>query len=280
MSGLRKLGVALLLVAIVAGLSAWLFGIKRIRAGVEPSTDLYGEWDALLTKHVHPDGVDYEGLKADEATLRRVVATFEEVGPKSTPDRFADRDHELAYYVNAYNALTLLGVVEHHPVSSIQDVHGLIEPKPGFGFFWGLRFGLDGRSINLYDLENSIIRGYDDARIHAAINCASASCPTLSSRAYRPETLSDQLDAATRAFVGSDTHVRSVEGAVELSSIFTWFRGDFESHATTLGLEGSTLAWIEHYSADPTRREAAANARQQGHELRYVDYDWSLNARP
>jgi hypothetical protein len=282
--GLKITLGTIMALTMLAGLGSWLVGLELVRAGVEPTAadgDLYAGWDALLARHVHPDGVDYDGLAAEEAALRGFVATLEGLGPKSNPDRFPTENDRLAYYINAYNALTLLGVIEHHPIDTIHDVRGRIEPTPGFGFFWGQRFKLDGRGLNLYDLENKIIRPkFGDARIHAAINCASGSCPTLSSRAYRPETLDAQLDAATRDFVGSDDHVRYGDGVVHLSSIFTWFAEDFEAHARGLDLPAHTLAFVEHYSADVGRREAAAKARAEGWSLEFMDYDWSLNRRP
>ena len=287
MSVRAKIGLgALGLLGVVAGLAGWMLGLHAVRPGVEPHTvtgaaDLYAEWNDLLGRHVYTDGVDYEGLEEDEDILRRFAAILGELGPRSRPELFPDPAAQLAYYINAYNALTLLGVIEHYPIDTIHDVRGLIEVTPGFGFFWALRFRLDGRPINLYRLENKIIRPrFGDARIHAAINCASGSCPTLLPAAFRGEALDAQLDAVTQAFVGSDQHVRLEDGVVHLSSIFTWFRGDFEAHATRSGQPADTLAFIEHFTVDPARRETVALARTEGWQRRYTDYDWSLNRRP
>lgn len=273
-------------VVMLGALAAWAVGLKTVDAGAEaeaPSTveALYAGWGALLDEHVAAEGVDYPGLARDAAQLRTFAATLAEVGPRSTPALFPTEQDRLAYNINAYNALTLLGVVEHHPITTIHEVRGAFEPTAGFGFFWALRFRLDGRGINLYDLENKVIRPeFGDARIHAAINCASGSCPTLQARPFLPSTLDAQLDAATAEFVGSDRHVRYADGVVHLSSIFTWFRGDFEAHAERLGLPADTMAFVEHYTADAARKELAASARAQGWELRFLNYDWSLNQRP
>ncbi len=280
--GAVVLGVGALLGAIVLG----LIGIRRLSSDAEALGDQelhsYATWTAFLGRHVHPDGVDYDGLLADE-DLARVVASFEASGPRSQPALFPTKQHELAYYINAYNALTLFGVASRWPIDSVQDVRGRIEVTPGFGFFWGLRFRLDRRGTNLYDLENKVIRPkYGDARIHAALNCASESCPTLQSTAFRAETLDVQLDDAARGFVGSDKHVRwdAEAKTVHLSSIFTWFRSDFEQHSRALGSDAETLAWIERYTQADDRRALAARARSEGWALSYTDYDWSLNRRP
>ncbi len=287
MSWRLKVGAVLVIVGAWLGVVVLgLIGIRSLSSDAEPLGEQelvdYATWTAFLGRHVHPDGVDYEGVLAD-GDLARVVASFEGSGPRTQPALFPTKQHELAYYINAYNALTLLGVASRWPIDSVQDVRGRIEVTPGFGFFWGLRFRLDRRGTNLYDLENKIIRPkYGDARSHAAINCASESCPTLQSSAFRAETLDTQLDGAARGFVGSDKHVRwdAEARAVHLSSIFTWFRGDFEQHSQALGGAADTLAWIERYTEADDRKALAAQARREGWALQYTDYDWSLNRRP
>lgn len=152
-------------------------------------------WNGALARWVREDRVDYARVLEDAHDLKRFAATLAVVGPTATPERFQTEDERLAYYINAYNALTLLGVVENWPISSVHDVRGWLNPRAGFGFFYGLRFPLDGGEINLYDLENDLIRGFRDARIHAAINCASNSCPPLAPFAYDAVALDGQPPA-------------------------------------------------------------------------------------
>lgn len=286
MSARAKLGLAaLLLIATGGAAMLGLIGIRKVAPGGEPLQEDelagYNAWSALLARHVAPSGVAYDSL-IEDPQLRSIAATFAEFGPRSRPELFPTRDHELAYHLNAYNVLTLLGVVDRWPIDSVQDVKGPIRLRAGFGFFYGLRFRLDGRGVNLYDLENKTIRPYGDARIHAAINCASASCPTLQGHAFVADSLDAQLDAATRGFVADDRHVRWDEAGrtVHLSSIFTWFDGDFAEHSAALGGEADTLAWIARYTEDPARQALAARARAEGWARTFVDYDWSLNRRP
>lgn len=239
----------------------------------------YTWWDGALVRWVRGDRVDYEAVRAEEPELRRFVATLAEVGPESTPDRFRTEPERLAYYLNAYNALVLFGVVDNWPISSVHDVRGWLDPRAGFGFFYGLRFPLDQRSTNLYDLENGVIRGFLDARIHAAINCASASCPALQGYAFESEALDEQLDEVTRAFCSSPTHVRVDEaaGTLRLSAIFDWYRSDFEEHARRLGRSATLVGFITAF-ADPSVAEAVGRADAEGFEVEIDAYDWSLNA--
>jgi hypothetical protein len=258
-------------------------GLRSIDADAEPMAlpaegfD-YGWWNAALGRWVRAGGVDYQAVVQDEADLRRFVATLAEAGPSSTPARFATEPEQLAYYINAYNALTLFGVIDNWPIASVQDVRGWLDPRAGFGFFYGLRFPLDGAEMNLYELENGIIRGYLDARIHAAINCASKSCPALAPHAFEAATLDEQLDAVTRAFCSSAPHVviDDEAGQIRLSAIFDWYKADFEEHARRLGRPATIDGFIGAF-ADPETAEALGRARKAEFEVTFQPYDWALN---
>lgn len=261
----------------------WLLGVRKVPANAEPlpveDAFPYDSWDRLLKTYVGEDGrVDYESLAASREPLRRFVATLGEVGPTTRPDLFPTEAHAFAWHINAYNAATLLGIVESWPNAGVHDIHGPLNPKDGFGFFWGLRFRLDGDWTNTYDLENAVMRTRYDARLHAAINCASASCPRLRPEAYRPEALEAQLESAVRELVRADVHVAydEAERVVALSPIFDWFAADFVAHAEALGAQASVLGWIEHYSDGP-RKRLAGRARAESWSVRWAVYDWSLN---
>ncbi len=257
-------------------------GFETVLAESEP---LSGEvaWDVLdevLAAAVGEDGsVNYTSLTASPGQLRSVAATFAEWGPNSAPGQFATKDDELAYFINAYNVLTLLGVVSHWPIGSVHDVHGRLNPKDGFGFFYGLRFELDGQRLNLYKLENSVIRTrFVDARFHAAINCASGACPRIRAEAYRGPELQSQLAEAAELFASEPPHVEVDDETrtIRLSMIYSWYAGDFEAHAATEGHGSEVLDWIQAHAAGPVADRLEA-ARSQGFAVEHVEYDWSLN---
>lgn len=274
--------VALLLLGLFgAALGAlWAVGFRDVDAHAEPlPTAPAYPYDALhrvLRAHVHAGRVDYRGLAADD-DLPRFVATLAETGPRSTPGFFAGEDARKAWAIDAYNAAVLFAVARAWPIGSVHDVRGAVEVQPGFGFFYAQRFALDGRRTNLYDFENDVVRAFGDARVHAAINCASASCPTLASEPYLPETLDAQLDAAARAFASEPRHVSVTADAIELSSIYQWFADDFRRDARRLGAGDEVLDWIAHY-ATPEVSQALSAARAAGLPVRYRPYDWSVNA--
>jgi hypothetical protein len=89
---------------------------------------------------------------------------------------------------------------------------------------------LGGTETNLRKLENKLIRAvFQDAHVHAALNCASLGCPRLPREAFVGERLEAQLEAAMREFLADDRQVAvsDEERTVTLSKIFDWFRGDF-----------------------------------------------------
>ncbi|MEM9195471.1 MAG: DUF547 domain-containing protein, partial [Myxococcota bacterium] len=201
-----KAGGAILVILALLGAGRWLLGLHTVRADSEalelPLGPLrYIELDRLLRDVVQDGRVDYVTLRARESELRRIAATLERTGPTATPERFPSDGDVLAWYINAYNVFTLLGVLHHWPIESVHDVRGKIEPRAGFGFFWAQRFVIGGKTENLYDFENEL-RERGDARIHAAINCASASCPDLAAHSFEADRIDTQLDNVTRQWVG------------------------------------------------------------------------------
>ncbi|MGB5694727.1 MAG: DUF547 domain-containing protein [Polyangiales bacterium] len=276
-----------ILISLVVGVTGVLtvkgLGLRSVSVNAVPLEQApegfdYGWWNDALGRWVRGASVDYDAVLLEESGLRRFVATLGQLGPHSTPERFSTEPERLAYYINAYNALTLFGVVDNWPIDSVQDVHGWLDPRAGFGFFYGLRFPLDGRATNLYDLENEVIRGFVDARIHAAINCASRSCPALRPFAFEPVRLDDQLDLVTRDFCSNPLHVRVDKEAqeIQLSAIFEWYQPDFEEHARRLGRPATIIDFILGF-ATPELAIAVAEARNADFKVVFQPYDWSLN---
>ena len=213
------------------------------------------------------------------------LATAAVVGPEATPEDFPTEASRLAFALNAYNANVLAAVLAHTPIASVHDVRGPLEPTPGFGFFWALKVRIDGRRTNLFDYEHDVVRAFGDARVHAALNCASISCPPLARRPYEASSLDAQLDQAMRQMLTLPAHLRVDDDAIRLSAIFDWFAGDFVAHAKRLGLtppegregdEGWLLAFLLAFTDGELQRSLELGARA-GLPLAYAPYDWGLN---
>lgn len=242
---------------------------------------------ALLGRYVSDAGaVDYEAWKAsaaDVAALDRYLGQLTAASPDSHPALFATAAARLSYWINLYNAVVIREVLRRWPLESVRDVEPTLTSKwiRGKGFFYDLRFSVAGDTLNLRDLENKIIRDrFEDARIHFAINCASASCPVIGADSFEPGDLEARLEAATAAFVNQPGNVRvdEVGRAIRLSKIFEWYRGDFERDARARRMgNGRLIDFVRHYARGELRRRLD-RAIERRWKLAFLDYDWSVNS--
>jgi hypothetical protein len=249
-------------------LSALLFAIlfwftcsncRSIQRKVDSKPVTHEIWDALLKKHVAADGfVRYKGFIQDSAELNRYLRLLETAHPS---DQGWTRAEQMAYWINAYNAYTVQLIVRNYPTESIKDI------KRGLAFVnsvWDIKFiKIQGFTYDLNNIEHNILRPvFKDARIHAAVNCASYSCPKLLNEAYTAERLEKQLDSSMRSFVNDPLRNQITAEKAKISEIFKWFKGDFERDA------GSVRAYLNRY-ADTKLTDKT--------DLSYLDYLWSLN---
>jgi Protein of unknown function, DUF547 len=216
----------------------------------------HAPFDKLLRANVSNGVVNYPGFQNDPSFKRYIDA----LAKPGQPD---DRAAQLVYYINAYNALAIEGILQG------------LSPSTLFGrarYFKLKEWPLNGKNITLYDLEHKIIRPLGEPRIHFAIVCASKSCPVLRAEAYAVDRLDRQLDDQTRKFVNDPLRNRfDVDTKTAyLSEIFKWFDEDFKGG-------GSTQHFIARYLADPVAAKRLAT-----HQLNveWIDYDWSLNGIP
>ena len=255
----------------------WLVAVVP---GVAPATVPFSHdlLDAVLQTYVDSSGqVDYAALKANRNSLDAYIDSLARFSPLNHPDRFPAPQHELAYWINAYNAFVLKGVIDAYPVSTVMDI------GEQSGFFSKIFFLAGGEKLTLDEIENKIIRPrYREPRIHFAINCAAASCPSLENRAFRGEDLEVRLEAALQRFAGAPRHVRldSENRQLHLSKIMQWFGADFVDwfprDRDNSPAEPTLIDYLLPYLA----AEQAAYLRQNPDvAISYNDYDWTLNDR-
>ena len=230
----------------------------------------HAAWDALIARYrvPGPDGVarfDYGAVTAAErATLDAYVGLL-----AATPVSALARPEQLAFWLNAYNALTVKVILDHYPVRSIRDIDispGLFADGP-----WGRKLlEIEGERVSLDDIEHRILRPiWRDPRIHYGVNCASIGCPDLPPMAFTAENADAQLQAGAAAFVNHPRGARFDGARLIVSSIYDWFVEDFG---------GNDAGVIAHLA---THAQPELAARLAG--LQRIDddsYDWSLNDVP
>ncbi len=236
----------------------------------------YSAWDGMLKKHVKwlPDNkqsrVDYKGFATDRAELKKVLGSFSAV----TPAQFAGlpKPEQMVFLINAYNAFTIEHILGKYPnLKSIKDLGFFVQSAWKKKFFYLL-----GEERHLDWIEHEQLRPkYDDPRIHIALVCAAISCPALRADAYTAAKLEAQLDDGMLRFLSDKTRNRYAEGKLQVSSIFKWFKEDFEK-----GHKGfSKVEDVFAKYADALGNDAAsiAQIRAKTVPVIYLDYDWSLN---
>jgi hypothetical protein len=231
---------------------------RSIRRDTDSRPVTHEQWDILVKKHVRPDGlVDYKGFVRDSADLNRYLRALETAHPN---DKNWTRQEQMAYWINAYNAYTVQLIVRNYPVGSIKDI------KKGVAFVnsvWDIKFiKIQGFTYDLNNIEHNILRPvFKDARVHAAVNCASYSCPKLLNEAYTAARLEEQLETGMRNFVNDPLRNRITAEKAEISEIFKWFKGDFER-------DGSLRNFLNQYAAVKLTAKT---------DISHMDYDWRLN---
>ncbi|MBI3285625.1 MAG: DUF547 domain-containing protein [Burkholderiales bacterium] len=267
---MRRLFLVLLLLA-----QSLLFSAPA-QAGHDPAG-----WDSLLKKHVvslhggQVTQVDYAGFKADRSLLRRYLSLTSDVA-RADFERWSKLE-QLAFLINAYNAWTVELVLGVYPdLASIKDLGSLLQSP------WKKRFiPLLGETRSLDEIEHGLIRAsghYNDPRVHFAVNCASIGCPALRAEAYVAERLDAQLEDATTAFL-SDRSRNRLEGEVlKVSSIFKWYRDDFEKGWHAAHHLGGFLSLYQ--KALKLGGNAASRLVAGELAIQFQDYDWRLNATP
>jgi hypothetical protein len=247
----------LLLMVMAFIVASGLLLASGMAAAPSPSVD-YHIYAGLLERYVHNDRVDYAGLKQEEALLDRYLDALADIDAQRLPDK-----ERFAFFVNAYNAWTLKLILANYPgIHSIKEL-GSIWQSP-----WKKKIArIDGKQLTLDEIEHDILRPqFRDPRVHFAVNCASKGCPPLYDVPFNGRDLDRQLDHVTRAFINDPTRYRIDGNVLYVSRIFKWYGEDFND---------DPLGFFKVYAEGDLKAKLQANP--QGWQVKYLDYDWSLN---
>lgn len=237
--------------------------------------ETYDDYAEVLETYVDDQGlIDYAQLQANRQQLDSFVASFAAVTP-SDFETWTEAE-QIAYWVNAYNAITLQSIVNQEPLKgSIKDILGV----------WRITtHSVLDQSKTLDDIEHNTLRAnHNEPRIHAALVCAAISCPPLRTEPFRGDTLDAQLDDQSQIFIDSPMGVQidRDNNQVKLSMIFSWFGQDWiPTYGVDEGFAGNeaeraVLNFVSNYVSE----EDAAYLKAGGYEVQYLDYDWALNSQ-
>ena len=277
--------VVLSLVIVAFGITAlvWYFTVFKNRAVKlpPPCTANCSKVDHslradVLREHTNVtsiDGVELVGVRY--ASIKR--------GPSEKLDKYLEMIGDLdfatlgsmdalALSLNAYNAWTVDLITRNAGVKSIRDIGTLWRPV------WKIRFAkINAQKVTLDEVEHEVIRKrWQDARVHAAVNCASVSCPDLMQVPYNEPGLDGQLQSATIRWLSSSSkgaHAKVEENVVYLNPIMSdWYTGDFTRDSP----DGSLLGWVAKYM-DMIDTSIASFMRESLPRVNSMNYNWNLN---
>ncbi|WP_017324852.1 DUF547 domain-containing protein [Synechococcus sp. PCC 7336] len=271
---------AALLLASCGGLNAQTDRSTPTEVAVSSSsagrirTEVYAD---VLSDYVHPEStfVDYEALQANRAQLDTYIDDLAALD-EATYESWSEAE-QIAYWVNAYNAITLKSIIDQTPIKpSIKDIIGV----------WRIRrHAIFGGNKTLNNIEHDVLRvDFDEPRIHAALVCAAVSCPPLRTEPFTGENLDAQLDDQVEQWLAKEDGLRidREEGVVYLSKIFDWFTVDWvpsygldegDNRFTGNDKERAVLNFVAGYVNESDREFLEAG----DYRIQYFDYDWSLN---
>ncbi len=227
----------------------------------------HSAWDALLKRYVDDRGmVDYRSWKASAGDSRALDAYLNHLSHSSGQ---GSREEKLAFWINAYNAVTIKGILQEYPTTSIRNHTAKLF---GYNIWKNLKLIVGGKPTSLDEMEHQILRKMGEPRIHFAIVCASIGCPRLLAEAYLPDRLDGQLTLNSQSFFADPSKFRydAARRTIQISPIMKWFGEDFG------GNQAAQLKRIAAYLPDQAAQSLAAS---RSAAVSYLDYDWGLNDR-
>jgi hypothetical protein len=218
----------------------------------------HSAYDRLLKTYVDENGlVNYGRWKQNSADMGVLENYLKQFAEKAESP--AKGNEKAASLVNAYNAFTLQWILSNYPTESIWQLKDSFKAK---------RHQVGGRNVSLDEIENGALRPMIGWRTHSVLVCAARSCPPLQRSPYSPENFEEQDAAAFRTWLAREDLNRFFPNAkrVEISSIFKWFKGDFDRG-------GGVQKILGRYAPQDVRAFAGSGT----YETKYLNYNWGLN---
>ena len=270
--------------AILLAILALLSPFTQAQETKEHGFDFSG-YDWVLKTFVNEKAmVDYRKLKAQQQQLDAFAAAMGKL-TSATYEKWGEKD-KIAFWLNAYNGLTLKAIVDNYPIKS-SFFRSRIYPKNSIrqipGVWKKISFKVMGRKMTLGHIEDGILRvKFDEPRIHMAMVCAAMGCPPLRNEPYQGNKLDEQLDDQARRFLGNSAKFKIDRGknTLYLSPIFDWFAGDFVKKYGPKEIigrhdkkESAVLNFVALYLTGVQKDHVLAGK----FKIKYLQYDWSLN---
>jgi Protein of unknown function, DUF547 len=254
----------------------------RAVAQAPESFGMHAPLDQLLELYVRDGLVYYNAVKSDRRRLDSYVAALN--GPRARAIERAPNDEQIAFWLNAYDALVLKTVVDNYPIRGRASNYPPNSVRQIPGVFDKVTHTVAGRTLTLDQLETNVLAGFRDPRLYLAIGRGAIGGGRLRSEAYDGAILGQQLASVATEFAtgGHLLDIDEAAGAVTVTPVVSWRQADFiAAYASTAAprfaerspVEKALLAFI-HPNMLPHEREFL---ERNQFRVQFAQFDWRLN---
>ena len=238
-------------------------------------------FDAVLDTYVRDGFVYYRALKSDRGRLDGYVHSLAEVSVAKL-----SRDAQIAFWLNAYNALILRTVIDHYPIVARSKEYPARSVRQIPGAFERLTYRVGGSTLTLDQLEQNMLSAFQDPRVYLALGRGAVGGGRLRSEAFAPDALETQLEQVQAECASRADCVQLDRDNNKLlaSPIFSWREKDFSGvYADKAPAEFSSRAPVERAViafVGPrllTSEKEYLDKNVNTFQFAYRDFDWTLN---
>jgi uncharacterized protein DUF547 len=235
--------------------------------------------DQILDLYVRDGLVYYRALKSDRRLLDGYVNSLASASLAS-----AGREEQMAFWLNAYNAIVLRTVIDNYPAARRSNEYPAKSIRQTPGAFETMKHQVAGRSLTLDQIEQTVLPGFSDPRLFLALGRGAVGSGRLRSEAYDPQSIEKQLSEAASECA---THAQCLvidpaTNRMAVSSVFSWRSKEFASayadkaSAAFSGrspIERAVIAFVEPRLTGIEKAFLAKN----DFKIEFAKFDWSLN---
>ena len=247
---------------------------------VTPRAQDRQSFDTILDTYVRDGMVYYRALKTDRGKLDGYVNSLAEVNVGQRP-----REAQIAFWLNAYDALVLRTVIDHYPIAGKSKEFPARSLRQVPGAFDRLTHHVGGSTMTLDQIEQNVLASFHDPRLYFAIGRGATGGGRLRSEAFTPEKLESQLSEVQGECVNRGcVLVDRDNGKLAASAIFSWREKDFVAayadkappvFSNRSPIERAVLGFVEPKLLTIERDYLKDNANT--FQMTYKPFDWTLN---
>jgi hypothetical protein len=275
------MAVAAVVTCVASGFSRLplLIALAAAQTAAIPEAVVAG-FDQVLDTQVRDGLVYYRALKAGRGPLDRFVAAVADASLEAMT-----REQQIAFWLNAYNAIVLQTVIDHYPIEPVSDRYPprSVRQIPDFGRSLQR---VAGRRLTLDQIEETELAAFGDPRVFLALGRGAVGSGRLRSEVFTGENLERQLSEVAFECATRDECLRidRAADAVLISAIFSWRQREFVARygdaaepafARRSPIERAVLAFVGA-SLYNSERELLQRNRFR---VDYLPFDWTLNER-